>query len=72
MQLENIEDSIEFIRARPKPLSVYGFTNNEKLQKRMISETSSGSITFNDAIIQVITYILFVIYGHIIWTLSNY
>ncbi|CAH1437971.1 unnamed protein product [Lactuca virosa] len=50
--LENIEDSVAFIRARPKPLSVYGFTNNEKLQKRMISETSSGSITFNDAIIQ--------------------
>ncbi|KAI3721981.1 hypothetical protein L2E82_33002 [Cichorium intybus] len=50
--LERIEDSVEFIRARPKPLAVYGFTNNEKLQKRMIRETSSGSITFNDAIIQ--------------------
>lgn len=53
MQLERIEDSVEFIRARPKPLAVYGFTNNESLQKKMISETSSGSITFNDAIIQV-------------------
>ncbi|GJW75236.1 aldehyde dehydrogenase family 3 member F1-like protein [Tanacetum coccineum] len=52
--LENIEDSIEFIRARPKPLAIYGFTNNEKLQKKMICETSSGSITFNDAIIQYV------------------
>ncbi|KAI3748271.1 hypothetical protein L6452_11248 [Arctium lappa] len=50
--LETIEDSIEFIRSRPKPLAIYGFTNNEKLQKRMICETSSGSITFNDAITQ--------------------
>ncbi|KAL4576909.1 hypothetical protein LXL04_013010 [Taraxacum kok-saghyz] len=52
--LESIEDSVEFINARPKPLSIYGFTNNDKLQKRIISETSSGSITFNDAIIQYI------------------
>nr|GEV80199.1 aldehyde dehydrogenase family 3 member F1-like [Tanacetum cinerariifolium] len=52
--LDNIEDSIEFIRARPKPLAIYGFTNNEKLQKKMICETSSGSITFNDAIIQYV------------------
>ncbi|KVI09439.1 Aldehyde dehydrogenase, C-terminal [Cynara cardunculus var. scolymus] len=50
--LEAIEDSIQFIRSRPKPLAIYGFTNNEKLQKRMMCETSSGSITFNDAIIQ--------------------
>ncbi|KAL8193266.1 hypothetical protein R6Q57_026847 [Mikania cordata] len=50
--LETIEESVEFIRARPKPLAVYGFTNNENLQKKMISETSSGCITFNDAIIQ--------------------
>ncbi|KAL8247340.1 hypothetical protein R6Q59_008556 [Mikania micrantha] len=50
--LETIEESVEFIRARPKPLAVYGFTNNENLQKKMISGTSSGCITFNDAIIQ--------------------
>ncbi|KAK9061520.1 hypothetical protein SSX86_018702 [Deinandra increscens subsp. villosa] len=52
--VESIEESVEFIRARPKPLAVYGFTNNENLQKKMISETSSGSITFNDAIIQYV------------------
>ncbi|PWA93571.1 aldehyde dehydrogenase NAD(P)-dependent, Aldehyde/histidinol dehydrogenase [Artemisia annua] len=50
--LERIEDSIEFIRARPKPLAIYAFTENETLQKRLISETSSGSIMMNDAILQ--------------------
>ncbi|GJW43314.1 aldehyde dehydrogenase family 3 member F1-like protein [Tanacetum coccineum] len=50
--LERIEDSIEFIRARPKPLAIYAFTENETLQKRLISETSSGSIMINDAILQ--------------------
>lgn len=50
--LKKIEDSLEFIKSRPKPLAIYAYTNNEKLKTRMISETSSGSITFNDSIIQ--------------------
>lgn len=54
MQLDRIEDSIQFIRARPKPLAIYAFTENVTLQKRLISETSSGSIMMNDAILQVV------------------
>nr|CAD1836329.1 unnamed protein product [Ananas comosus var. bracteatus] len=50
--LKKIEDSIEFVRARPKPLVIYAFTHNETLKKRIVEETSSGSVTFNDAIIQ--------------------
>ncbi|KAI4296918.1 hypothetical protein L6164_036835 [Bauhinia variegata] len=50
--VEKIEDSIKFINSRPKPLALYVFTKNQSLQRRMISETSSGSVTFNDTIIQ--------------------
>ncbi|XP_059665257.1 aldehyde dehydrogenase family 3 member F1-like [Cornus florida] len=50
--LDKIEDSIEFIKSRPKALTIYAYTNNEKLKRRMISETSSGGLTFNDATIQ--------------------
>ncbi|XP_061350237.1 aldehyde dehydrogenase family 3 member F1-like [Gastrolobium bilobum] len=50
--LEKIEDSIKFISSRPKPLALYVFTKNKTLQRRMVSETSSGSLTFNDAILQ--------------------
>lgn len=50
--LEKIEDSIQFINSRPKVLAVYCFTRNKTLQKRLISETSSGSVTFNDALVQ--------------------
>ncbi|RWR81794.1 aldehyde dehydrogenase family 3 member F1 [Cinnamomum micranthum f. kanehirae] len=50
--LNNIQESIEFIKARPKPLAIYVFTNDETLKRRVIAETSSGSVTFNDAIIQ--------------------
>lgn len=50
--LEKIEDSVEFIKARPKPLAIYAFTKNKHLRKRLISESSSGSLVFNDTIIQ--------------------
>ncbi|KAI9195086.1 hypothetical protein LWI28_011458 [Acer negundo] len=52
ISLKKIEDSIKFINARPKALSIYVFTKNEALKSRMLSETSSGSLIFNDAVIQ--------------------
>ncbi|XP_058748848.1 aldehyde dehydrogenase family 3 member F1-like [Vicia villosa] len=52
--VEKIEDSIEFINSKPKPLAIYAFTKNKTMQRRLVSETSSGSIVFNDAIIQYI------------------
>ncbi|KAK3205299.1 hypothetical protein Dsin_019345 [Dipteronia sinensis] len=52
ISLKKIEDSINFINARPKALSIYVFTKNEALKSRMLSETSSGSLIFNDAVIQ--------------------
>ncbi|ESW04008.1 hypothetical protein PHAVU_011G059400 [Phaseolus vulgaris] len=50
--VEKIEDSIKFISSRPKPLALYVFSRNKTLERRMVSETSSGSLTFNDAIVQ--------------------
>ncbi|CAJ1955642.1 unnamed protein product [Sphenostylis stenocarpa] len=52
--LEKIEESVEFISSRPKPLAIYAFTKNQVLQRRLLSETSSGSLIFNDAILQYI------------------
>ncbi|KAI4334582.1 hypothetical protein L6164_019254 [Bauhinia variegata] len=50
--VDKIEDSIEFISSRAKPLAIYVFTKNQTLQRRMVSETSSGCVIFNDAIVQ--------------------
>ncbi|XP_017227608.1 aldehyde dehydrogenase family 3 member F1 [Daucus carota subsp. sativus] len=50
--LDKIEDSVKFINSRPKPLTIYAFTNNEKLKKMLIAGTSSGGITFNDTLVQ--------------------
>ncbi|KAG9458568.1 hypothetical protein H6P81_003076 [Aristolochia fimbriata] len=50
--LKKIDESIDFINARPRPLAMYVFTKDESLKKKVVAETSSGSVTFNDAIIQ--------------------
>uniref|UniRef100_A0ACD5ZL95 Uncharacterized protein n=1 Tax=Avena sativa TaxID=4498 RepID=A0ACD5ZL95_AVESA len=52
--VKKIEDSMKFVRSKPKPLAIYAFTRNEKLKSRIINETSSGSVTFNDAVVQYV------------------
>ncbi|KAI3451021.1 hypothetical protein Pfo_007686 [Paulownia fortunei] len=52
--LDKIEESIDFINAKPKPLAIYAFTKNKKLKDQILQETSSGSVTFNDTMIQFI------------------
>ncbi|KAG0454037.1 hypothetical protein HPP92_025341 [Vanilla planifolia] len=50
--LKNLEDSIGFIKAMPKPLVIYAFTKNESFKKRIVEETTSGGVVFNDAMVQ--------------------
>uniref|UniRef100_A0A6M2FA47 Aldehyde dehydrogenase n=1 Tax=Populus davidiana TaxID=266767 RepID=A0A6M2FA47_9ROSI len=52
--LNNIHDSIEFISSRPKPLVIYAFTRDETFKKQILSKTSSGSVTFNDTLLQFV------------------
>ncbi|GAB4847491.1 hypothetical protein Ancab_026548 [Ancistrocladus abbreviatus] len=47
----NIQESIEIINSMSKPLAIYAFTTDEELKNRILTETSSGSVTFNDVII---------------------
>ncbi|XP_064379251.1 aldehyde dehydrogenase family 3 member A2 isoform X2 [Dromaius novaehollandiae] len=48
--VRSVDEAIEFISRREKPLALYVFSNNKKLIKRVISETSSGGVTANDVI----------------------
>ncbi|OIW09651.1 hypothetical protein TanjilG_28250 [Lupinus angustifolius] len=47
-----ITESIEFINSRPKPLAIYAFTKDETFKRKIQSETSSGSVIFNDTLVQ--------------------
>uniref|UniRef100_A0A8D2NAQ8 Aldehyde dehydrogenase family 3 member A2 n=1 Tax=Zonotrichia albicollis TaxID=44394 RepID=A0A8D2NAQ8_ZONAL len=46
----SVEEAIEFINLREKPLALYVFSNNKQLIRRVIAETSSGGMTANDVI----------------------
>ncbi|KAG8659981.1 hypothetical protein MANES_02G100300v8 [Manihot esculenta] len=52
--LKNIQESIGFIKSRPKPLVIYAFTQNETFKKQILTETSSGGVVFNDTMIHFI------------------
>ncbi|XP_019401279.1 PREDICTED: fatty aldehyde dehydrogenase isoform X1 [Crocodylus porosus] len=48
--VKNVDEAIQFINQREKPLALYVFSNDKKLIKRVIAETSSGGVTANDVI----------------------
>ncbi|XP_068010856.1 aldehyde dehydrogenase family 3 member A2-like isoform X2 [Melanerpes formicivorus] len=50
--VKSVEEAIEFINLREKPLALYVFSNKKELIRSMMSETSSGGVTVNDVLIQ--------------------
>lgn len=46
----DLDTAIAFTRGTGRPLALYGFTNNEKEKQRILNETQSGGVTFNDCI----------------------
>ncbi|MEO1623484.1 MAG: aldehyde dehydrogenase family protein, partial [Cyanobacteria bacterium J06632_3] len=48
----NIEDAIAQINARPKPLALYIFSRDKKLQNKVLADTSSGGVCINDVFLQ--------------------
>ncbi|KAG6700903.1 hypothetical protein I3842_08G136400 [Carya illinoinensis] len=50
--IDKIQESIDIINSRSKPLAIYAFTKDETLKREILAETSSGSVVFNDALIQ--------------------
>ncbi|CAN9510995.1 unnamed protein product [Ophioblennius macclurei] len=46
--VSDMEDAINFINEREKPLALYIFCNDKKAINKMIDETTSGGVTVND------------------------
>ena len=49
---EDLSETIEFINARPKPLALYVFSSSKAVCNLVTSNTSSGSVCFNECLIQ--------------------
>jgi acyl-CoA reductase-like NAD-dependent aldehyde dehydrogenase len=52
MTYQNVDDAISFVNSRPKPLTIYLFSENKKMQERIQNETSSGSLVINHTLLQ--------------------
>ncbi|KAF6092128.1 aldehyde dehydrogenase 3 family member A1 [Phyllostomus discolor] len=51
--VRSLEEAIQFINQREKPLALYVFSQNDRVIKKMIAETSSGGVTVNDVILHI-------------------
>ncbi|MCF0065598.1 aldehyde dehydrogenase [Dyadobacter chenwenxiniae] len=54
MIYENIDDAITFIKARPKPLSLYLFSESSSLRKKIWGEISFGGGMVNDVLMHFV------------------
>lgn len=50
---DGIEQALEYVNRRPRPLSLYLFTYDRALQEHVTTHTHSGSMCINEALIQV-------------------
>ncbi len=52
LTIENLNDAIQFINQRPKPLALYLFSNDRDQQQAVQNQTSSGSFCINETVSQ--------------------
>lgn len=50
---DGIEQALDFVRYRPRPLALYLFSYDQILQDRVMTRTHAGSMCINEALIQV-------------------
>ena len=51
--VDDVDAAIEFVNARPKPLSLYVFSEDRAASRRVLARTSSGSACVNTCVIQL-------------------
>ncbi len=53
LEVDGLEQAIEWINQRPKPLALYLFSSSQRNQETVLNKTSSGGVCFNDVVMQV-------------------
>uniref|UniRef100_A0A6Q2WS11 Aldehyde dehydrogenase n=1 Tax=Esox lucius TaxID=8010 RepID=A0A6Q2WS11_ESOLU len=49
--ISGVDEAIQFINDREKPLALYVFSQDNKLIRRVVAETSSGALVANDCLV---------------------
>ncbi|MTI18088.1 coniferyl aldehyde dehydrogenase [Rhodobacteraceae bacterium RKSG542] len=50
---DELEDALEFVRARARPLALYYFSNDKAKQEHVLHQTHSGGVSINDCVMHV-------------------
>lgn len=58
IEYDDLDEIIENINSRPKPLAMYVFTENKEVEKRLLNEVSFGGGCINDTISHLATQYL--------------
>ncbi len=53
LEYNNLEEAINIINSKPKPLALYLFSKSKENQEKVLENTSSGGVCINDTIMQV-------------------
>ncbi len=53
LSYDSLDEAVDFIRARPKPLALYILGRDKKSAERLIVSTTSGSAAINDLLVQI-------------------
>jgi len=53
LSVSGLDEAIERINQRPKPLALYLFSKQRGAQEQILQRTSSGGVCFNDVVMQV-------------------
>ncbi|EKE69607.1 coniferyl aldehyde dehydrogenase [Gallaecimonas xiamenensis] len=53
IQYDNLDQAVEFIKSRPKPLAFYPFSFHRKTQERLLQQVHAGGVCINDTLLHV-------------------
>jgi acyl-CoA reductase-like NAD-dependent aldehyde dehydrogenase len=53
IEYEKLDDAINFVNSRNKPLALYIFSDDKMYQERILNETSSGNASVNECLMHV-------------------
>jgi aldehyde dehydrogenase (NAD+) len=51
LEVENVEQALNFVNARPSPLGLYVFAEDQSVTDQIVDATTSGDIAINDCTI---------------------
>ncbi|QDK45852.1 aldehyde dehydrogenase family protein [Bdellovibrio sp. ZAP7] len=54
LKFKDISEVVHFINERPKPLTIYCYSHSEHNIKKLMKETSSGTLSVNDSLISLL------------------